>query len=81
MTRTVSLPQYEGPIDGRLEFSHLWAMVPNDEHRSALFLALFEAARSRRAGSGTGARTTQEFLMEFGLENLDHLPPLADFSV
>jgi segregation and condensation protein A len=38
----------ELPAGGRLEFSHLWAMVPDDEHRSALFLALLEAARSRR---------------------------------
>jgi segregation and condensation protein A len=36
------------PAGGRLDFSQLWTEAPTDQHRSSLFLALLEAARSRR---------------------------------
>lgn len=36
----------ELPAGGRLDFSHLWTTAPSGQHRSALFLALLEAARA-----------------------------------
>jgi segregation and condensation protein A len=38
----------ELPAGGRLDFGDLWRKASSDQHRSALFLALLEAARSRR---------------------------------
>ena len=37
------------------------------------------AGRKKVRGNPILYRTTQEFLVEFGLEDLDHLPPLEDF--
>jgi segregation and condensation protein B len=37
------------------------------------------AGRRKVRGNPILYKTTQEFLVEFGLEDLDHLPPLEDF--
>lgn len=37
------------------------------------------AGRKKAPGNPILYRTTEEFLLEFGLEDLDHLPPLEDF--
>jgi segregation and condensation protein A len=38
----------ELPPGGRLDFSALWLAAPSDRHRTALFLALLEAARGHQ---------------------------------
>lgn len=38
----------QAPPGKPLDFADLWKAVPSDQHRSALFLAVLEAARSRR---------------------------------
>jgi segregation and condensation protein B len=76
---TLALIAYRQPVTAA-EVMHTRGVHTPGVLETLLTRKLIRTAGRRKApGNPILYRTTQEFLVEFGLEDLDHLPPLEDF--